>query len=70
MSFGMNLQNQNMMKKQSCVIWIQTVSLYTQKHGIYKDIAKDAESRFDTSNYELECHSIDKLLPKRKKMKK
>ena len=29
---------------------------------IYKDIAKDVESRFDTSNYEL-----DRPLPKEKK---
>ena len=36
------------------------VSLYTTDY-IYKDIAKDVETRFDTSNYEL-----DKLLPKGK----
>ena len=29
------------MKKQNCVLWIQTVSLYTKKPDIYKDIAKD-----------------------------
>ena len=28
-SFGMIMQNQNMMKKQKGVIWIQIVSLYT-----------------------------------------
>ena len=27
---------------------------------IYKDIAKDVETRFDTSNYELACSSIEK----------
>ena len=31
-----------------------TVSLYTCKHDIYKDIAEDVESRFDTSSYELD----------------
>ena len=29
---------------------------------IYKDIAEDVETRFDSSNYEL-----DRLLPKKKK---
>ena len=34
---------------------------------IYKDIGKDVETRFDTSNYDLEFNSIDRLLPKGKK---
>ena len=37
-----------MVKEQNYVIWIQTVSLYTDY--IYKDIAEDVETRFDTSN--------------------
>ena len=36
---------------------------------IYKDIGKDVETRFDTSNYELEFNSIDRLLPKGKNKK-
>ena len=36
---------------------------------IYKDIGKDVEARFDTSNYELEFNSIDRLLPKGKNKK-
>ena len=35
---------------------------------IYKDITEDVETRFDTSNYELEFikeHSIERPLPKR-----
>ena len=32
---------------------LQAVSLYTSKHDIYKDIAEDVETTFDTSNYEL-----------------
>ena len=44
-----------MVKKQNCVTWIQAVSLYTQKTvDIYKDIAEDVETRFVTSNYELD----------------
>ena len=37
---------------------------YIKTEDIYSDIAKDAETRFDTSNYEL-----DKPLPKRKNIK-
>ena len=32
---------------------------YIKRDNIYKDIAEDVEIRFDTSNYELECNSID-----------
>ena len=35
--------------------------VYTQTDNIYKDIAEDVETRFDTSNYEL-----DRPLPKGK----
>ena len=44
--------------------------MYTKKtDDIYKDITEDVESRFDTSNYELECKSIERPLPKCKNMK-
>ena len=33
--------------------------VYIKTDDIYKDIAEDAETKFDTSNYEL-----DRLLPK------
>ena len=46
------------------MIWIQIVS-----DDIYKDIADDVETRFDTSNYELECNSTDRPLPKGKNKK-
>ena len=35
--------------------------VYAQTDNIYKDIAEDVETRFDTSNYEL-----DRPLPKGK----
>ena len=58
------------MKKKNCVIWIQTVSLYTRKtHVIYKDTAEDVETRFNISNYELERNSTDRPLPKGKNKK-
>ena len=38
--------------------------VYTKADDIYKDIAEDIETRFDTSNYEL-----DRPLPKEKNKK-
>ena len=42
-----------MVKKQNCVIWIQTLYtlfiVYIKTDDIYKDVAKDAETRFDTN---------------------
>ena len=45
----MIILNQNMVKKQNYITWIQTVSLYTD--DINRDISEDIETRFDTSNY-------------------
>ena len=41
--------------------------VYIKTDDIYKDIAEDVEKRFGTSNYELECNSIERPLPKGKK---
>ena len=42
-------------RKQNYVTWIQnSFIVYIKTEDIYVDIAKDAETRFDTSNYELE----------------
>ena len=52
-------------EKQSFVKWIKTLFIfYIKADDIYEDIAEDVETRFDTSNYEL-----DRPLPKGK-MKK
>ena len=62
MNFGMITQNQSTTKKHNYFIWIQIISLTTQKEKIFiKIIVNDVEERFYTSNYELE-----KLLPKGK----
>ena len=37
--------------------------VYIKTDDIYKDITEDVETRFDHSNYELECNSTDRLLP-------
>ena len=42
---------------------------YKKWDDIYKDIAEDVETRFDTSNYELECTSTERSLPKGKSKK-
>ena len=39
--------------------------LHIKAEDIYKDIAEDVETRFDTPNYELECNSNDRSLPKK-----
>ena len=54
-----------MMKKQNCVIWIQACFIvYRKTDDIYKDIAKDIETRSDASNHEL-----DRPLPNGKNTK-
>ena len=40
--------------------------VYIKTDDIFKYIAEDVETRFHTSNYELECNSIDRPLPKGK----
>ena len=53
MSISMTALNQDMEKKQICVISIRTVHWLHKTDDICKDITKDIETRFDTSNYEL-----------------
>ena len=43
--------------------------VYIKTEVIYKYIAEDIETRFDASNYELECNSIDRPVPKGKNKK-
>ena len=46
---------------------IDSLFVYVKTDDIYKDIAENVETRFYTSNYELECNFIETLLPKEKK---
>ena len=58
----MIMWNLNMEKTQNYVTWMQTALQSTQKtDDIYVEITKDVETRFDTTNSELE-----KPLPKEK----
>ena len=44
-----------MVRKQSCLIWIQTRFHYIHKNRWYlQTYCRRVESRFDSSNYELE----------------
>ena len=45
-----------MVKKKNCVK--DSFIVYIKTDDIYKDIAEDVETRFHTSNYEVECNSI------------
>ena len=58
-----------MMKNQSCLFFdTDSFTVYIKTDDIYKGIA-EFETRFDTSNYELECDSTDRRLPKGKDKK-
>ena len=56
-------------KTKLCYTSTSSFIVYIKTDDIYKDIAEDDETRFETSNYELECNSIDRPLPKRKNKK-
>ena len=49
-----------------CYMDTDTFIVYMKTDDIYKDIAEDVETRFNTSNHESECDSIDRPLPKGK----
>ena len=47
-------------KAKLCYMDTDSFIVYIKTDDFYKDIAEDVETRFDTSNYELECNSIDR----------
>ena len=46
-------------KTKLCYMDTDSFIVYIKTDYIYRDIAEDVETRFDTSSYELECNSID-----------
>ena len=46
--------------KVVCYMDTNSFIVYIKTDDICKDIKKDVETRFDTSNYESECNSIDR----------
>ena len=51
-------------KVKLCYMDTDRFIVQIKTEDIYKDIAEDVETRFDTSNCELEFNSIDRQLPK------
>ena len=45
-------------KAKLCHMDTDSFIVCIKTHGIYKDIAEDVETRFDTTNYELECNPL------------
>ena len=58
-----------MVSKQNCAIWTHSFIVCIKTYDIDKDIAEAVETRFDASNYELECNSIERLFPRGKNKK-
>ena len=56
-------------KSKLCYMDTDSFIVYIKTDNIYKDIEEDVETRFDTSNYELKCNSIDRPLSKEKNEK-
>ena len=56
-------------KLKLCYMDTGSFIVYIKTEDIQKDIAEDVETRFDTSNYEFKCNSIDRPLPKAKNKK-
>ena len=52
-----------------CYMDTNSFVIYIKTDDIYKDIAEDVETRFDTSSYELECNSIERPFQKGKNKK-
>ena len=53
-------------KAKLCYMDTDSFIVYIKRDNICKDIKEDVETRFDTSNYELECNSIERPLSKEK----
>ena len=60
MNFGMVTLNQCLIKMELCDIGRDSFIIHVKTDDTYKEIAKDVEKWFDTSNYE-----IDRPLPKK-----
>ena len=53
-------------KAKLCYMDTDSFIVYIKTDDIFKYIPEDVETRFHTSNYELECNPIDRPLPKGK----
>ena len=56
-------------KQKLCYMDTDSFIVYIKTDDIHIYIAEDVETRFDTSNCELQCNSINRPLPKGKNEK-
>ena len=52
-----------------CYMDSDSFIIYPKTDDIYNNISEDLETKYHTSNYELECNSIERPLSKGKKIK-
>ena len=46
-----------------CCMDTDSFIIHNKTKDVFEDIADDVEKRFDTSNYAIECNSIERPLP-------
>ena len=56
-------------KAKLCYMDTNIFIVYIKTDDIYRGVTEDVETRFDTSNYELESNSLERPLPKGKNKK-
>ena len=53
-------------KAKLCYMGTDSYIVHVKIDNLFKDITEDVETRFDPSNYELECNLSERLVPKGK----
>ena len=48
---------------KQCCMDTDSFIIHNKTKDVFEDIADDVEKRFDTSNYAIECNSIERPLP-------
>ena len=51
-------------KAKLCYMGTDSYIVHVKIYNLFKDITEDVETRFDPSNYELECNLSERLVPK------
>ena len=51
-------------KAKLCYMGTDSYIVHVKIDNLFKDITEDVETRFDPSNYELECNLSERLVPK------
>ena len=53
-------------KAKLCYMGTDSYIVHVKIDNLFKDITEDVKTRFDPSNYELECNLSERLVPKGK----